>query len=156
MDLNGENSELDKSGININEKTLVNDSNNAGDIDETLTANESLSLVDESVENGISEENLHANVNADSDEPSSFFEVQLNNKADDIVDEIIDSASLSLRSSGDFSLLNHPVTSNKDEAAPNSSSSEANVDNKKEPEPEKEDEWLDILGKLTIVVTTVY
>ena len=136
------------------ENTIVNSSKDLDDTDPTLTSAD-FSMITNSTENDdVSENSLHANMNLDAHETVDDYDDALSKSASSIVDEAIDSASLSLRSSGDFSILNDVDSLKaKSEIVKHHESSEDILEKKPvngetdQNLPKKQDEWLDILGK---------
>ena len=147
----GDSSLLETTDTSLQENTLlVNDSTNIDVSDPTLTSDD-LSALSNGTDNDLSESSLHANLNPDIEKSLSKFETELAEHASNIVDDAIDSASLSLRSSGDFSLLND-ADSLKNKAVEKEIPIENGIEMPEESpqsekkDEEKTDEWLDILG----------
>jgi len=158
----GDSNLLEKTNLTmqeIEESTIVNNSNNLDETDPTLTSAD-FSLITNGTTNDVSENSLHANVNPESQETFNNIEDALTKHANSIVDEAIDSATLSLRSSGDFSLLNDAellktnseIVENLDNSEKGLDKNEETNETKLEPDKKKEDEWLDILGKTKAIL----
>ena len=99
MDAELDGNEMEKS-VTFDDSSVLNDATNNNENDSTLTQDHSFTMISNSMANETVEKTLVSNPAVE------LHDDAFNKKAIDIVDDAIDSASFSIRSSGDFSMLN--------------------------------------------------